>query len=101
MLMKSFPSSSILSYYLSWLGQQVFQRELENEDVEEEFILKMKMKQLMINDENEATKEDSEKASVSREASVSYSSDCCREKKTKPSHINVFSIEKMNKKYHT
>ena len=37
-----------------------FDRELENPDVEEEFILQIKMDELMINDEDEATEEDSE-----------------------------------------
>ena len=37
-----------------------FDRELENQDVEEEFILQIKMDELMINDEDEATEEDSE-----------------------------------------
>ena len=33
---------------------------LENQDVEEEFLLQIKMDELMINDEDEATGEDSE-----------------------------------------
>ena len=37
-----------------------FDRELENQDVEEEFLLQIKMDELMINDEDEATGEDSE-----------------------------------------
>ena len=37
-----------------------FDRELENQDVEEEFLLQIKMNELMINDEDEATGEDSE-----------------------------------------
>ena len=37
-----------------------FDRELENPDVEEEFILQIKMDELMINNEDEATEEDSE-----------------------------------------
>ena len=37
-----------------------FDRELENQDVEEEFLLQIKMDELMINDEDEATEEDSE-----------------------------------------
>ena len=37
-----------------------FDRELENQDVEEEFFLQIKMDELMINDEDEATGEDSE-----------------------------------------
>ena len=37
-----------------------FDRELENEDVKEEFIPQMKMKELIINDEDEATEEGSE-----------------------------------------
>ena len=37
-----------------------FDRELENKDVEEEVILQIEMDELMINDEDEATEEDSE-----------------------------------------
>ena len=37
-----------------------FDQELENQDVEEEFLFQIKMDELMINDENEATEEDSE-----------------------------------------
>ena len=37
-----------------------YDRELENQDVEEEFLLQIKMDELMIKDEDEATEEDSE-----------------------------------------
>ena len=37
-----------------------FDRELENQDVEEEFLLQIRMDELMINYEDEATEEDSE-----------------------------------------
>ena len=37
-----------------------FDRELENQDVEEEIILQIRMDELMINYEDEATEEDSE-----------------------------------------
>ena len=37
-----------------------FDRELENQDVEEEFLLQIRMDDLMINYEDEATEEDSE-----------------------------------------
>ena len=64
-----------------------FDRELENQDVEEEFIFKIKMDELMINDEDEAT-EEVQKMSKSQ---CYYSSDSCREKKeAKQSQITDF-----------
>ena len=57
-----------------------FDRELENQDVEEEFFLQIRMDELMINDEDEATEEDSE-----RWASLGSSCDRRREKRIKQS----------------
>ena len=65
-----------------------FDRELENQDVEEEFLLQIKMDELMINNEDEATGEDSMIIENYRWASVSSSCDRRKEKrsKTKSNH---------------
>ena len=71
-----------------------FDRELENQDVEEEFLLQIKMDELMINDEDEATGEDSE---IIDEPVLVLPAIAAKKKEAKQSQITVFFLNRQNK----